>query len=348
MKHLANGVLLAMMLASAPQANAQEMARDTSLAEPLDERTIATRIDTLMRENELAGVVYVERDAKVVVREGYGLADPATGRANTPDTIFGIGSRPIDFTTAAILLLMQRGEISGDDRLDKFYPDAPDDKAAITIRHLLNGQSGLPDFPADESVDWDPDLAWIDRAEFERRTLAAPLLFAPGAGEAHSHWAFGVLAAIVERVSGGTYEDFLRTEFFDPAGMVHTGNYGECADHSVADFAVGGGKQVGLPNIPPNWGPTSWLVKGSGGMYSNLEDLLRFYRFVTKSGKLTERYSAHFREPSANVDGSERGFDLISLSSAERRETLFVFLNKGGPSAVGRILEPLIDLVKIE
>ena len=314
----------------------------------LEADTLEQQIDAAYAEHDFSGVLYILKNGEVVLQKAYGLADPATGRANSVETIFGVGSRPIDFTIASIFLLEQRGKLSLDDRLDKYYPEAPEDRAGITIRHMLDGQSGLPDFPADASKDWDADLAWIDRAEFERRTMAVDLLFAPGEGEAHSHWAFGVLAAIVERVSGKSYEAFLEKEFFEPAGMTQTGPYGSRGEHEVTDFAVGGGKQIGLPNIPPNWGPTSWLVKGSGGMYSSLGDLRKFYAYVSGGDVLEERHAEHFRRVAANVDGSERGFELFSYTSEGRDDVTFGFYNRNGLAAVETLLRPIVRFLRAD
>ena len=306
---------------------------------------LEAQIDSLMAEAGGAGVVYVAIDGKVAMAKAYGMANAALGTANRMDTVFGIGSRPIDFTIAAIYLLEQRGQLSLDDRLGKYYPDAPADRAGMTIRQMFTGQSGLPDFPANES-DWDADLGWIDRAEFERRTMATDMLFAPGNGKAHSHWAFGLLAAIVERVSGKGYYPFLRENFFDPAGMQRTGNYGESRDLKLPDFAAGGGMQVGLPNMPPNWGPTSWLVMGSGGMYSTLGDLQRFYILLTQGDVLAPRHRDDFLATQAGLDGSDRGFELFSFADEKRSDQAYVFLNKGGPEAMRKLMRPLINLLK--
>lgn len=314
-------------------------------AKAIQRETLESEIDALMAEDGRSGVVFVAIDGKVALQKAYGMANADLRTANRIDTVFGIGSRPIDFTIAAIYLLEQRGMLDLDDRLDHYFPDAPADRAAMTLRQMMSGKSGLPDFPANDS-DWDADLGWIDRTEFERRTMAAPLLFAPGEGDAHSHWAFGLLAAIVERVSGQGYYPFLRENFFDPAGMKRTGNYGEHRGLGLTDFAAGGGNQVGLPNIPPNWGPTSWLVMGSGGMFSSLGDLRRFYAYVTGDAVLQPRYAEHFQKPQANLDGSERGFDLFSFSDENRSDEVFVFLNDGGPEAMRPLVRPLVELLK--
>ena len=110
--------------------------------------------------------------------------------------------------------------------------------------------------------------------------------------------------------------------------MTNTGEYGESRGLSVGDFAVGiGGSSVGIPNIPPNWGPTSWLIKGSGGMYSTLDDLRRFYKYVRSGKVLDAQHRKRFDSMSVNLDGSERGYELFSVYIPPDRE-LFIFLNE--------------------
>lgn len=255
------------------------------------------------------------------------MADRKRGIPNSPDKIFGVGSRPIDFTVAAIQLLAQQGKLKLDDPITRFFENVPEDKSAMTLRHLLTGQSGLPDF-FDTEEDADPDLTWINRKTAEQRILNQQLLFAPGTSEAHSHGAFVFLSAVVERVSGKPYYSFIRENFLDPAGMTKTGEYGESRGLSVDDFAVGvGGSSVGIPNIPPNWGPTSWLIKGSGGMYSTLDDLRRFYKYVRSGKVLDTEHRRRFDSMSVNLDGSERGYELFSVYIPPDRE-LFIFFNE--------------------
>jgi CubicO group peptidase (beta-lactamase class C family) len=254
------------------------------------------------------------------------MANPELGVPVSRETVFGVGSRPIDFTIASIFLLAERGLLTLDDTVDRWFDDVPDDKRPMTIRHLLTGHSGLVDF-FHQPGDWDADLQWIDRRTAERRILQSRLLFAPGQGRRHSHAAFVLLAAVVERVSGQGYEEFLRENFFDPAGMTRTGMYGDRRDLRLEDFAVGQGRsRVGLPNIPPNWGPTSWLVMGSGGMYSSLPDLLKFYDLVRGDSVLEGRHAEHFRAPVTQIDGSDRGFELLSIKGEGDTE-LYLMLN---------------------
>jgi len=295
-----------------------------------------------MEDKGLSGVIYVARDHETLVREAYGKSNRALGYDTELDTVFGIGSTPIDFTVAGVLLLEQEGKLSLDDSMDAFFDGVPVDKRGLTIRHLISGQSGLPDFHHIDS-DWDADLAWIDRDEAVRRILAQPLLFAPGKGNAHSHSAYGLVAAIIERVSGQGYFEFLSSTFFEPAGIRRTGMYGDDGGLGLRDFAVGYGRSsVGVPNIPPNWGPTSWLVMGSGGMYSTLADMLRFYRFLQTGDVLDEEHARRMGGETVAIGGSERGFYFFYASNG-RGNAAMLLLNGGGQSPEVRDLSQALE-----
>ena len=284
-----------------------------------------------------SGVVLMKRDGKEVLR--------ATSGRTALDTIYCIGSTPIDFTVTGIMLLGQRGKLSLDDPIARFFPDAPADKRAMTIRHLLTGKSGLPNFHH-VPTDWDADLAWIDRDTAVKRILAQPLLFAPGQGEAHSHSAFGLAAAIIEIVSGETYPSFVRKEILRPLGMTRTGFYGESLGLPASEFAVGhGDSSVGVPNIPPNWGPTSWLVMGSGGMYSTLPDMDRYYAAIASGKLLTGAWAKWQQGEVIGVGGSDRGYFIYHATNGKGNEALFVMSGEGRAPATRAMNKALGRLV---
>ncbi|MDZ7694244.1 MAG: serine hydrolase domain-containing protein [Balneolaceae bacterium] len=146
-----------------------------------------------------------------------------------------------------------------------------------------------------------------------------------------AHGAFVLLAALVERVSNTSYLSFLDKHFFTPAGMERTHEYGDRAALSLADFAVGSAPQkVGLPNIPPNWGPTSWLIKGSGGMYSTLGDLLKFYSYIRSDTLFTQSHRTAFSQPTVNLGWLRAGdLQLFNAYHSPDRQ-VYLFLNRKG------------------
>ncbi len=275
-----------------------------------------------LAKNGFTGVVHVRKDGHVLLDKAYGLANKEFQYPMTRRTVIGIGSTPMDFTLVSILLLEQRGVLSRDDSLDKFFDNVPADKRAITIRHLLTGRSGLPNFFHVED-DWDADIAYIDRKTAEQRLFAQELLFEPGTESSHSHGAYGLLASIIERATGKDYYHFLKENFFDPAEMTRTALNGDSMGLPLSEFAVGQGPMFfGLPNIPPNWGKTSWLVMGSGGMCSSMEDMLKFFALVRSEKVLRSPYNERFNRFGASINGSMRGAYLSHAYRGAENEAI--------------------------
>lgn len=306
--------------------------------------------DTLaetVRAAGFQGTLLARRDGREVTRLAIGPANRDAETPAAPNTVYCIGSTPIDFTVTGIMLLGQRGRLSLDHPISRYLPGVPADKRAITVRHLLTGRSGLPDF-VHTATDWDPDLAWIDRGTFIRRTLNQRLLFRPGAGPRHSHAAFGVLAAIIESITGSTYPTFVRTEILTPLGMTRTGFYGESLGLSLADFAVGdGATSAGMPNIPPNWGPTSWLVMGSGGMMSTLEDMDRYHQAIAQGRLLTGEWAKWQQRPGVGVGGSDRGFFIYHAADGRGSSVLYL-TNSGGQRPANQAMMKAITRLVVD
>ncbi|MEZ5708967.1 MAG: serine hydrolase domain-containing protein [Blastomonas sp.] len=307
---------------------AVEEVRGAAEAISLSRENIDSVLDG-MAARGFSGVLRLNSSAGPRYERAVGFVDRSAGRASDTGYVFGIGSTPIDFTAAAVLLLEDAGRINLDDPVSKYFEGVPADKSAMTIRHLLTGQSGLPDFHG-LPTDGDQDLAWIDRGTAERRILGQELIFSPGADRANSHSAYVLLAALVERVSGQEYYDFLKKSIFEPAGMRHTGMYGMDLGLPVETFAVGGGpNMVGDPNIPPNWGRTSWLIMGSGGMFSTLDDMQRFYDWGRSNP--VAAISARYNAPGFGVGGSDRGFYFVHVYNPNGEEA-FLMANVDGRS----------------
>lgn len=274
-----------------------------------------------------SGSVLAMRDGDTVVHRGFGVANGA-GDPVTIDTQFDIGSMPIDFTRAAVLLLVQRGLLDLDASIATYLPGVPSDKEGMLVSHLMTGESGLPNYHHISSDD-DADLTYIDRDEAIRRILSQQLLFAPGTGDAHSHSAWTLLAAMVELQANTPYLDFLERHFFEPAEMKATGLYGPSERFSASNQAEGfGWSQPADPNIPLNWGPTSWLVMGGGGMVSTPSDLYRWHNFIRREGPLTAGSKAMLPSAGVFMGDSDRGFltvaafsdDSIIIASTNRFE----------------------------
>ncbi|REK12552.1 MAG: class A beta-lactamase-related serine hydrolase [Planctomycetota bacterium] len=324
----------------------KEITRDAAETAPI---TWAT-LDEAMRlaaERGFTGAVLVTRNGKIVLHEGYGLANRERRIRVKPDTVFAIGSAPIDFTHAGVLLLKDQGKLALDDPITKFFDDVPQDKSTITIEHLMTGRSGLLDFhelPTDEN----PDHTWIDRDEAIRRIMNQRLLFKPGESRRPSHSAWGLLAAIIEIVSGESYPEFTKKRLFELAGMKDTGFFGEpVAEDRVA---VGYGRVSSTPNSPPHWGKTSWMVMGSGGQVSTLADMYRWEVAMRNKSILSADSTAAYLRNRTGVcqDGDSFGFEFMHSTDPEQ---LFMIISNAintredrrSFDELGRRLEALIE-----
>ena len=313
---------------------------------PIHWETLESRLDEEAKKG-FSGSVYVVHDGKVALATGYGMADRSAPVPNEVSTIFAIGSTPIDFTHAAVLKLEEAGKLKTSDSIAKYFTDVPANKQAITIDQLMSGASGLPNFHHLPGVDADPDLTWVDRETALKRIFGQPLLFKPGEGNAHSHSAWVLLAALVEKVSGQSYGDYVQQALFKPAGMTSTFLHEGLRGTDDRRIATGyEGQSVGQNNSPKYWGRTSWLVMGSGGMASTAEDLAKFFTAVRDgtllSAKEVKKYGG---EGGLWVGGDDRGFLCMH---GERGQNMFILMSNAHaepgdlPSAVGQQLGKMV------
>jgi CubicO group peptidase (beta-lactamase class C family) len=170
-------------------------------------------------------VVGATRDGRRLFVRAYGMADLSHGVPNAERTVFEAGSVSKQFTAAAILLLVDDGRLALDDDVRRHVPELPDHGVRMTIDHLLTHTSGLRDWsvvtalagmPRGEHVVTHADV--LDIVARQRQ-----LNHAPGAHFGYTNTGYGLLALIVERVSGRTFADFTRERLFVPLGMTSTG-----------------------------------------------------------------------------------------------------------------------------
>lgn len=257
---------------------------------PLPRAELADAIDRRVRfaagRDEFSGAVLVVKDGTPIYAQAFGQADKAAGRPNTLETRFNLGSMDKQFTAVAIGQLIERGELTLDTRLIEVLPDYPNPEAAraITIRHLLSHQAGLG--MMFERSGWSPARSFASHAEMLTVFAAEPLQFAPGSRSRYSNEGFAVLGAVVEKVSGRSWYDYVAANVFAPAGMTHTGYPG--AQERPADRAVGyrlaETDPFGVGGREPNWDRASQGASFGGG-FSTAGDMVRFLQAL-RAGRL--------------------------------------------------------------
>ena len=172
-------------------------------------------------------VAMVIQDGKVVHAEGYGMAELGSGRALTRETPMRLGSVGKQFTSMAIMILADRGELGFDNPVTAWVPELGR-FPGIRVHHLLQHTSGLPDYYdlPDETFaevagsDGDPVLTNADVITLYE-SWGEPL-FEPGERYLYSNTGFTLLAVVVERVTGQTLREFTTERIFAPLGMEST------------------------------------------------------------------------------------------------------------------------------
>jgi CubicO group peptidase (beta-lactamase class C family) len=190
------------------------------LASPcLAQDAVATKVDEYIKlEQDLGGIpgvsLAVVKNGEVILAKGYGFANVEHQVPVKPETIFQSGSVGKQFTATAIMMLVEDGKLSLEDKINKYFPDAPAAWQNITVRHLLTHTAGTTDYPND--FDFRKDYT---EDELLKRAEAIPLAFQPGEKWSYSNLGFVVLGILIHKVSGQFYGDFLQERIFKPLGM---------------------------------------------------------------------------------------------------------------------------------
>lgn len=179
-------------------------------------------MDAQVRTSRFTGAVLVARAGQVLFARGYGMANLEHGIPNTPQTKFRLGSITKQFTAVAFLQLQEKGKLSVQDPVCKYVPECPAAWAPITIHHLLTHTSGIPNFTS--FPDYRDTMMIASPPEKSLlRFRDKPLEFAPGERYSYSNSGYVLLGYILEKVSGQSYEQYLRENILAPAGMSNTG-----------------------------------------------------------------------------------------------------------------------------
>ncbi len=197
---------------------------DQALAQNRKERLRGV-LDQYMKKQNFSGTVLVGVDNVIVYTASVGYSDRELKIHNRMDTVYEIGSLTKQFTAAAVMMFVEKGELSVEDTLEKFFPDYPYAKK-VTVEQLLNMTSGIPDYLNDqlylcETGQADPKskftiddvLSIINGRELE---------FEPGTQFSYSNSNYYLLGNIVEQLSDMKYEDFIKLKIFKPLSMGST------------------------------------------------------------------------------------------------------------------------------
>lgn len=238
-------------------------------------------INAEMQRQKIPGVsLAVVRDGRIIYAKGYGYANVEHQVPVKPETIFQSGSVGKQFTSMAVVMLVEEGKLGLDDKLSKYFTDAPPEWAAITVRHLLTHTSGMTGYPKD--FDFRADYT---EDELYKRVKAAPLAFRPGEKWAYSNLGYVTLGLLINKVTGKFYGDFLKERVFNPLGM-NTARIISEADivpNRAAGYVLVKGE---LKN--QSWVSPSLNTTADGALYLSALDMAK-WEAALNGGKLLQK-----------------------------------------------------------
>ncbi len=262
-------ISIALLLASAPGFS-QVLPKRLDVADGELGRNLDTQL-TSAAEKGFGGAIIIEVRGKLILKAGYGLANREARIPFTADTIAQIGSITKPLTALAVLQLAEEGKLELSAPVAKYLPGAAQPAANATLHQLLTHHAGLADTCGG-------DFVRVSKADLLHRCMAMPLAYPPNQ-ENYSNMGYSILAAVVEQVSGQSWENYLRTHIFEPLAMSRTGFAFTGVD--TREFAAGyrnGERQAVISDRLAELHGDDWNLRGNGGIQSSAADMERFYR----------------------------------------------------------------------
>lgn len=229
-----------------------------------------------MRRQGIPGIsLAVAKNGQPLYVKSYGVATLEHAVAATPETVYQIGSIGKQFTAVAVMMLADDHKLDLDDPLEKYLPEVPPTWGRVTLRLMLNHQSGIPQFTTPERQLLDLVHDYTD-SELLRLAAGQPLDFEPGTDVSYSDTGYVLLGLVINRVSGMFYGDFLQQRVFGPLGMKQTR---VISDHDIIRHRASGyekaanGALYNQSYVSPALNRTA-----DGSLYSTVLDLMKWDR----------------------------------------------------------------------
>jgi len=252
-----------------------------------DSGTKSDKIDVLLKHccanSQFNGNVLVAEKGKIIYHNAFGISNYDPVDSLKMKSQFRLGSVTKQFTAMAIMILKERDQLDYDDEMRKYLPDLP--YQGIIIRHLLTHTSGLPDYMTLFNQHWeagkrDNEKTIVDNDDVI--TLLAKhhpdVLFKPGEKWSYSNTGYVLLASIVSKAAGESFEKFLKKNIFNPLNMSRSLVYSAIRNDSMEDRVFGLRLDINGSDYIPNDYHYLNGVAGDGAVYSTTGDLFKWDR----------------------------------------------------------------------
>jgi CubicO group peptidase (beta-lactamase class C family) len=292
----------------------------------LSDNGIIIRIQKCLKkldEDEgFSGTVLVAKNGRILLEEAIGMANKSYEVPNKIDTKFNIASVGKMFTGVAVTQLAEQGRLSFDDPINKYVSTewlGPELSKKIQIKHLLTHTSGLGDYFRDAYTQCKIPF-FRDLEDYKSLIVDDTLIFEPGTRFSYSNTGMLLLGVVIEKVTNEKYFNYLRKNLFEPAGMINTDGFDK--DSPVINRATGYSKVYENGEVKWNNHQFTRIMRGSpsGGIYSTVEDLLRFDIALRSNKLLSNEYMEILLEGRPELNASFHGYGFFHSDGVAGRE----------------------------
>ena len=282
-------------------------AKATPVPATTDYQAINDEVDAFfgefINEKTPGGMVLVLQDGQIIHQAAYGLANLKKKTPLTVDHIMHLASMGKQMTAMSIMILAEQGKLEYDDPISKYIPEISQFGDEFTIRTVMHHTSGLPDYGdgITESLmkrsDNPTNEDMIDVLSKKRKLLSDP-------GEAfyYSNAGYDMLAVLIERVSGESFPDFVKSNIFDPLGMTNTFSLPDKKRRANSMVTISYTGSSDAPEAYPN-DPLD-NIYGSGSIYSTIGDMALYDEALYGDTLVSQKTIKEALKPATLNDGS--------------------------------------------
>lgn len=300
------------------------------------------KIDEMLKQyydyGQFNGSILVAEKGKVVYKKGFGMANMEWTIPNQPDTKFRIGSVTKQFTATLVLQLVEEGKIKLDGKLSEYLPDYRKETGdKVTIHQLLNHTSGIPSYTGLPNFFAEVSRNPYSVTDFVKKFASGDLEFEPGSKFSYNNSGYFLLGAIIEKVTGKSYETVLKERILDPLGMTNTGY-----DHHATLLQK---RATGYEKRPEGYINAAYLDMSlpyaAGSIYSTVEDLYKWEQSLYEDKILSAESKKLMFTPGLSNYGY--GFGISEQPIGKTDQKTKVIQHSGGINGFNSLLTRLVD-----
>ena len=305
------------------------------------------------------GVVRITHHDDVIYHRNVGYADCENRLEFTKDSIFNLYSITKAFCAIGFMKLVDRGAVDLDKHPGVYLPEASDFDSRVTLRHILQHTSGLPDFAQDTDMRTKrPGATSAQLRSYLKELAAYPMHFDPGTGGHYANINYMIPAFIIEELTGELFADYLKKEVLDPLGATTAKVLlkGDEVPNRVKGYDLRDGEVVHV--LPSD----DWMY-GAGDLVGTVDDVYTLNHAVKHRMLLSESSWQQVLTPSPHNykgfgctitkfgqkdrithNGGARGFRTLHIHIPEDDFDIIALSNSGWGDSRAHISNAIFDV----